>query len=150
VYYNNLTIEVVGPDHPKTKPHGYRFFVEAYASDRYATHPEAKYGSPHAAFCTEAGLRRWMAQRGLTVDGNLAEGYYTITGRYREVAVKDRSEVQHHPQILMLQNSDLIRAYREVKPDEVVIYFVSGNLEAFHFRPGTAALDRYLQIRNAG
>ncbi|KJD43989.1 hypothetical protein [Paenibacillus terrae] len=90
-------------------------------------------GSRHNSFKSHEALNRWMEKFGLTLGEEIRDYTYRINGAYRVTMIQDREGYLHLPQIAILMNGGMVRAYKDVTPDVTNIYVVTNYKEEFQF-----------------
>ncbi|MEB8637784.1 hypothetical protein P4H32_29315 [Bacillus cereus] len=127
--YKNLTI-VISDRGDQTND--YKYYVYANSSN-------------HTAFRSKERLERWMNKFSLTLGDMIQENTYRINGAYRVTMIDNREDYLHLPQIAILMNGGMVRAYKEDTPEATNIYVVANYPERFKFDYDKPSGKWYLQ-----
>ena len=103
------------------------------------------YGSRQASFKNTEAFSRWMQKYGLTLGEEFREHTFYINGAYQTQMIVDREAYLHLPQIAILMNGSMVRAYKEVTPHVTNIYIVMNYKESFRFDYNKPSGKWYLQ-----
>ncbi|WP_346835891.1 hypothetical protein [Paenibacillus polymyxa] len=90
-------------------------------------------GVRHTSFKSPEALKRWMDKFGLTLGEETQEHTYRINGAYRVTMVPNLEGYLHLPQIAILMNGGLVRAYKEITPEVTNIYVDTNYKERIRF-----------------
>ncbi|GAA0853946.1 hypothetical protein ABER99_20185 [Paenibacillus glucanolyticus] len=90
-------------------------------------------GYSYSSFSNSEAFNKWMDKFGLSLGEQIRNDTYHINGSYRIKMVPDRSLYLHLPQIAILMNGGMVRAYKELTPEVTNIYVVMNYKESFHF-----------------
>lgn len=87
----------------------------------------------HWTFSTRELLDEWLQKRGLTIGKEIRKDVFHIKGTFQTLMITDRKPYLHLPQVAMLMNGSMVRAYKEVTPEGTTFYVVQNYPEAFKF-----------------
>lgn len=90
-------------------------------------------------------LDHWLQKRGLSIGEEIRKDYFHIHGTFQTVMIPNRKPYLHLPQVAIMLNGSMVRAYKEVTPEVTNFYVVQNYPEAFKFDYNTPSGQWYLK-----
>jgi hypothetical protein len=120
--YNSFWLSILNDPEQRKQHMGYRYIIQTYG------------GTPHTAYRTKSGLRRFLSDTGLKIHRPFRKGSGRLSGRYiRTMLMVSRKDFDSKYGQLRkshcLDNGDYVRCYIETGAAGNTIYLQNCNMK---------------------